>query len=125
MSTGLRNTIFRSLRRKRINCEKNFLIGDKYDLVSTMDVAILNRNDEISGLVKCSERYGQGGSDRMLLHDMEVMKEYGVRSFILTEGDPRAYSRNLLPALRRACEGSNVSTGNINAFRRWSNEFVE
>jgi len=121
MSASLRNTIYNSLRRRNINCKKNYPILNKYGMVSLMDVAILNDNGYPKGLIKCTKRKKQGTSDKLVFHNFEVMKRYGVPSFIVTEGSSEGYTTGLLSSLKQVCRATrNVNTGKYEEFRQWS-----
>ena len=121
MSANLRNTIYNSLRRRNIHCQKNYPILNKYGMVSLMDVAILNDNGYPKGLIKCTKRTKQGTSDKLVFHNFEVMKRYGVPSFIVTEGSSDGYTTGLLSSLKQVCRATrNMNTGKYEDFRQWS-----
>lgn len=121
MSASLRNTIYNSLRRRNIRCQKNYPILNKYGMVSLIDVAVLNDNGYPKGLIKCTKRAKQGTSDKLVFHNFEVMKRYGVPAFIVTEGRPEGYTTGLISSLKQVCRASgNVSTGKYEEFRQWS-----
>jgi len=121
MSASLRNTIYNSLRRRNIRCQRNYPILNKYGMVSLIDVAVLNDNGYPKGLIKCTKRAKQGTSDKLVFHNFEVMKKYGVPSFIVTEGRPEGYTTGLISSLKQVCRASrNVSTGKYEEFRQWS-----
>jgi len=124
MSANLRNRVYNSLRRRGISCEKNYPIHDKYGMTSLMDVAILNDNGYPKALVKCTRRTKQGTSDRLVFYHYEVMKKYGVPSFIMTEGRVEGYTDGVLSSLKQSCRSTpNMETGKYDAFLKWSKGF--
>jgi hypothetical protein len=121
MATSLKNKVFNSLKRKGIRCQKNYPIHDKYGMTSFMDVAILNNNGYPKALVKCTKRNRQGTSDRLVFYNYEVMKKYGVPSFIMTEGKSEGYTDGVLSSLKQACRATpNMETGKYDDFIKWS-----